>query len=370
MKLQVLEEDISKMLNTSIRFVSSRQTLPILANFMLTAEKTKLKVQATNLEMSISMKLGAKIEEEGSVTVPAKSFLRIIFKLNPGQLNLVLTKEQLKIDSLGFVANIATMPANDFPKIPKDIDEKKSFQIPTKVLLPTLSKILFAASNDETRPVLGGVLFIFNTNELTLVASDGFRLSKKTITLTKKIPGEKLNMIIPKSMLLELIKITSDEETIFFEPHQSDNQLIIKVGDVIISTRLIDGNFPDFERIIPKNSSTKVVVDKNDLKRGVKLGAVFARESANVIKLKIKEGSILLESESGKVGKENYEIEANIVGGEVEISFNYKFIEDFINSVTADDLEIKLTDGSSPAIFVDPKDPDFLHLIMPVKIQG
>src|SRR5260221_704509 len=245
MKLQVLQEDLSKILNTSIRFVSSRQSLPILANFMLTAEKTKLKVQATNLEMSISMKLGAKIEEEGSVTVPAKSFVEIISNLNQGQLNLVLTKEQLKIDSLGFVANIATMPANDFPKIPKDIDEKKSFQIPTKVF-----------------------------------------------------------------------------------------------------------------------------VDKNDLKRRVKLGAVFARESANVIKLKIKEGSILLESESGKVGKENYEIEANIVGGEVEISFNYKFIEDFINSVTADDLEIKLTDGSSPAIFVDPKDPDFLHLIMPVKIQG
>ncbi len=262
------------------------------------------------------------------------------------------------------------MPSNDFPKIPEDINTKLGFSIPSNIILPALSKILFATGSDETRPVLTGVLFIFDANELTLVASDGFRLSKIGITLAKKVGDKKISLIIPKSFLLELMKITANTDQILFEPRETDNQLITKIGDTIISTRLIEGNFPDFEKIIPKNTTTNVTVDKNDLKRGVKLAAVFARESANVIKLKIKESSLSLESESGKVGKENYEIEVKVEGPAVDISYNYKFIEDFTNIVEGDDLEIKLTDGNSATIFKDPKAPNFLHLIMPVKVQS
>src|SRR5258708_6971493 len=375
MKLQVLQEDLSKILNTSIRFINTRQSLPVLANFMLRAEKKKLKLQATNLEMSINPSIGAKVIEEGTITIPAKSFLEIISNLNQGQLTLDLTKEQLKIESPGFNGKLATMPSNDFPKIPEDINTKLGFSIPSNIILPALSKILFATGSDETRPVLTGVLFIFDANELTLVASDGFRLSKIGITLAKKVGDKKISLIIPKSFLLELMKITANTDQILFEPRETDNQLITKIGDTIISTRLIEGNFPDFEKIIPKNTATNVTVDKNDLKRGVKLAAVFARESANVIKMIIKEGTLELTSESGKVGKENYEIEAKVEGSAsaenpLEISYNYKFIEDFTNIVEGDDLEIKLTDGSSATIFKDPKDTSFLHLIMPVKVQN
>ncbi len=375
MVLQVLQEDLSKVLATAIHFVNTRQTLPVLSNFLLTAEKTKLKIQATNLEMSLSVSIGAKVEIEGTVTVPAKAFLEIISNLNQGQLTLNLVKEQLKIESPGFKADIPTTPANDFPKVPENVDQKLAFPISSDVLLPTLSKILFATGSDETRPVLTGVLFIFDNELLSLVSSDGFRLSQKNISLLKKISEDKIHLIIPKSALLELIKLTGSTESVLFEPRISDKQLIIKVGEICLSSRLIEGNFPDFEKIIPKNTSTKILVDKNDLKRGVKLAAVFAREAGNVIKLKVKKSSLEIESENGKIGKENYEAEAKVEitaagTNDLEISFNYKFIEDFLNSVTGTDIEIKLIDGASPAIFVDPKDEGFLHLIMPVKVQN
>src|SRR5258708_18876767 len=143
MKLQILQADLSKILNTSIRFINTRQSLPVLANFKLDATKTKLNIQATNLEMSINAHIGAKVEVEGSITVPGKPFLEIISNLNQGQLDLTLDKEQLKIDSLGFKASIGTMPANDFPTLPDNIDMNKSFSLESKIILPVLSKILF-----------------------------------------------------------------------------------------------------------------------------------------------------------------------------------------------------------------------------------
>lgn len=368
MELQVLQEDLSKVLATSIRFISTRSTLPILGNFLLIAEKTKLKVQATNLEMSISTSIGAKVTEEGRVTAPAKTLQELISNLNLGQLNISLDKEQLKIESSGFTGKLTTTPANDFPNIPENITENGSFSLSSKELISSLSKVLFSASLDETRPILGGVLFIFEENSLTLVASDGFRLSQKKIGLTQSLESKRI--VIPRSSLIELIKVAEKGENIEFQVRQNDNQLIMKVGDVCLASRLIEGEFPNFEKIIPKSPGTVVALDKRDLSRGVKLASVFAREEGNVIKLTVTEEALELSSQNAKAGTQTNKVEAKVEGGVLDISYNYKFIEDFINVVEGEDLEIHLTDSASPAIFKDPKDPSFLHLIMPVRVQS
>lgn len=368
MKLEVLQEDLSLALNNAIRFISTRSTLPVLGNFLLVAEKAKLKITATNLEMSIAVSVGAKIEEEGKTTVPAKVFQEIVTSLNKGAINLSLEKEKLSIITNKFSADLETFPANDFPAVPDEIDNEKAFSLSSKSLVNTLSKILFSVSTDESRPTLTGVLFNFEGDVLSLVATDGFRLSKKSLKLNK---GEEIkNLIIPKNSLLELIKLSKDIDNILLEIKSDDNQLIIKIGDNYLTSRLIEGKFPEYQKIIPASSPIIANVDKNDLSRGVNLASIFAKDTNNIIKLNFDEKNIIVSSESGKVGKETSNLEANVEGGKVEVLFNFKFIQDFLNVVIGDIVEIKLLDAVSPVIFIDPKDENFLHLIMPVRIQS
>lgn len=365
MQVQVLQEDLIKVISSSIHFINTRTTLPILGNFLLETQKTKLKIKATNLEMSISSSIGAKVEKEGSITVGAKTFSEIIANLNRGQITLNLENENLKITGENFSSSVPTTPPNDFPSIPEAIDESKSFSLSSSDLKKALSKVLFAASTDAARPVLNGVLFLSDEESLNLVSSDGFRLSKKKINIPQKLT----RIIIPRSSLQEFIRQASDDNLIF-ELKNEENQLIVKLGESFLSTRLIDGNFPDFEKIIPATSATKVNLDKNDLLKAVKLSSVFARESSDLIKIKVLESFIEIESEGAKTGSQKSKVEASITGPGLEISFNYKFIEDFLNVVEGDTVEINLNDSTSPAIFIDPKDLTFLHLVMPVRIQN
>ncbi|CAN5358733.1 DNA polymerase III subunit beta [soil metagenome] len=368
MKIQILQEDLIKILTTSIRFTNTRSTLPILSNFLLKVDKTKLVIAATNLEMSISSQIGGKVDEEGSITIPAKTFLELIQNLSLGQITLTQEKDQLKVSANNFEGEIPIIPANDFPTIPDSLDSKNSFSIPTKDFIKALNNILFSTSLEESRPVLTGVLFIFKDNILNLVSSDGFRLSRLDIKLENKISLP--NLIIPRTSLLEIIKIAKDEEFISFEVKSTENQLIVKIGDTYLASRLIEGNFPDFEKIIPVSTTTKVNVDKNDLSRGVKLASVFAKDGSGVIKFVISENAIEVLGESAKAGNQKSKMEAKVDGPNLEISFNYKFVEDFLNNLTSDDLEIQMTDSVSAAIFVDPKNKGFLHLIMPVRVQN
>lgn len=370
MNLQVLQEDLNKALTTSIRFVNSRSTLPILNNFLLVAQKTKLEIEATNLEMSISLNLGAKIEEEGSVTVPAKTFQEIIGNLNQGPITLALEKDLLKITSSSFTGSIPTIPANDFPKVPKDINKEKSFALEKDILIKSLSKVLFSSSLDETRPVLNGVLFVFKEGSLDLVSSDGFRLSKKSVTLPKKIASK--NIIIPRNSLIELAKIlgSASDTNFAFEVKEADNQLVAKIGDIFLSTRLIEGAFPDFQKIIPAATATKVSVDKKEFERGVRLASVFAQSEGNVVRFTIDESNVSVNSESAKAGSQKNQVDAKVEGPTLAISFNFKYVEDFISACGGESVELRLVDPISPGIFVDPSDTDFLHIIMPVRIQN
>ena len=366
MKLKVLKEDFAKAVAQVSRFVNPRVQLPILGNIVISATKTKLNLIATNLELSISKELGADITEEGEIAVPGRILNEIVVNLPKGQVELGAEKEQLKLKAEGFVGSVAGMATADFPKITRSLG-RNYVDFPGSELVAALFKVAFCVSVDETRPVLNGVLFLFKKKELVLVATDGFRLSQKTLKLTKEAGLEKV--ILPRAIIGEILKTESNAE-INFELKEKENQAVFGVGDTVLSSRVISGEFPNFEQIIPKTILTKIYVDKEELLRVVKLASVFARDNANMVKFEVLKDSLKVSAESAKSGVEEATLEAKVEGEEMEITFNYRFLEELLNVIDGDEVAIELTNTTSPGVFRDPKDPDFLHLIMPVKIQA
>jgi len=375
MKLQILQENLEKAISTTSRFASTRAQLPVLGNILLTTQKSKVYISSTNLEISASVQVGAKIEEEGEVSVPAKVISELIANLPKETITLSAEKEQLKVSVSGFTSTILGINTSDFPKVPNSINKEKAMSFSQGELIKALAQVLFASSSDETRPVLTGVLFQFKKNILSLVATDGFRLSRKNLIIKTEEKAHE-NIIIPKTILGEFSRTESDDENILLGIQDKEKQVIFGMGDTILSSRLLEGEYPDFEKIIPKELLIKVLVDKEEFLRAVKLASIFARESANIVKIKVLKDSIKVSAESGSAGSQETEVDAKIEGPETslgskngfEIAFNYRFLEDFIHSVVGEEIKMEFSGVSSAAVFTDSPDESYLHLIMPVKI--
>ena len=370
MKLAILQENLQKALTTASRFASARAQLPILGNILFSAHKASIDICSTNLEISVAIKVGAKVEEDGKISVPSRVISELVANLPKETLTLEVKKEQMKIDSKGFSSTVLGMDPSDFPKIPNSIDREKSLNVSRNELVEALSNVLFAASVDETRPVLTGVLFITESGAIALVATDGFRLSQKKIKVAGVKAGQKI--VLPKLVLSEIGRVEG-EENIFLELNQKEKQAVFGVGDTILASRLLEGEYPDFEKIIPKKSEIQVLLDKEEFLRAVKLASVFARDAANIVKLKISKDGVKISAESGASGSQETEVEAKIEGstqGGFEIAFNYRFLEEFANSVKGEEIKIEFSEVDKPGVFTDTSDSSYLHLIMPVKIQS
>jgi len=371
MKLQILQENLEKAVNITARFASTKAQLPILGNILISAESSKIYVSSTNLEISASVQVGAKVEEKGEISIPAKVISELISNLPKETITLSSEKEQLKVSTSGFSSTVLGMETSDFPKIPNSITREKSMVFPKGEIVKALGQVSFATSVDETRPILTGVLFVFDKKSLSLVATDGFRLSRKKIPFSYegKTPE---NVVVPKGVLGELVRGVFEDEEILFGLQEKEKQVVFGVGNTVLTSRLLEGEYPDFERIIPKSSGISVLLDKEELLRATKLASIFARESANVIKLKILNGSVKISGESGAAGSQETKVDAKIEGAispdGFEIAFNYRFVEDFLHSASGEEIKMEFTNVASPGIFTDTSDSNYLHLIMPVKI--
>ena len=370
MKLQILQENLEKAVSLTSRFASSRAQLPILGNILLSTKKSKIYISSTNLEISASVSVGAKIEEEGEISVPAKVISELVANLPKETVTLSAEKEQLKVSVSGFASTVLGMNSADFPKIPNAVDKERSISFSQAEIIKALGQVLFATSTDETRPILTGVLFLFGKNSLSLVATDGFRLSRKNLSLkTEKITTD--SVVIPKGVLSELSRTASEDEEILFGVQEKEKQVIFGIGDTVLTSRLLEGEYPDFEKIIPKSSTTKVLLDKEEFIRAVKLASIFARESANIVKIRVLKDIINVSAESGTAGSQETRVDAKIESSEkdFEIAFNYRFIEEFLHSVSGEEVKMEFSSVSAPGVFTDTSDSSYLHLIMPVKVQ-
>jgi len=370
MKVSVLQEDLNKGLVIVSRSITSKVSLPILANVLLATDKGQLHLATTNLEMGINYWLGAKIENEGAITIPAKFLTEIVSSLPPEKIDLEVKENTLFISSGVFKAEISGVAAKEFPQIPGETKEAV-LSFDKEVLGKALSQVGFAASQDEARPILTGILIRSEEGGVSLIATDGYRLSIRKIKMEGKI-GE--DFVIPAKTLVEVCRVAQEVgekgEEIKVGFASGESQVIFSLPNVEIASRLIDGKFPDFEKIIPSSFETKVVFDRDEFLRSVKIAAIFAREQANILKLKVDKNGVVVSAESPQLGSNESQIDAVVEGQDLEIAFNSRFLLDFLNAISGEEIIFEANGALNPGVFKSKKEEDFLHIIMPVRIQG
>jgi len=371
MKLSLLQENLNTALTNVSRFVSSKNQLPVLNNILLSTDNGRLKLSATNLELSINYWIGAKIEEEGTITVPSKEITEFVSYLTPGKIDLFLEKNNLlTLSSPKTESTFTTNPSTDYPEFPT-LNSDTCFELDLNVLTQAISQIAFSAAADDTRPVLTAILCQFTSNSLMLVATDGFRLSFKSIKLINPIDlkTDQVTFLIPAKSLLEVTKLAKTNTKIKIGLTSDEHQVVFILDDIELVSRLISGEYPAYQRIIPESFSSKVFLNKDEFVQAVKIASVFAKESANIVRFNIKTNSIELTANAPQIGQNKATVDAKVEGENLEIAFNYKFLMDFLNICKSQEIIIEFNESLTPAFFHDQSDPNFSHIIMPVRLQ-
>lgn len=371
MKLSCLQENLSGGVSVVSRSVATKGSLPVLSNILLQTEAGRLKLSATNLETGIVTWVGAKIEKEGALTIPARILSDLISSLGPGKLDLQTDGQVLTIEAKGAHSKINGMAAEEFPTLPV-VGEDPLLTIDPKVFSEAVGQVAFAAAADDSRPILTGILIKSQGTTLTLVAVDGFRLSERKITLTTE-PKKEVSLVIPARTLGEVARLVSgDSEPLHLYVAEAENQVIFKTSAFEISSRLLEGEFPDYEKIIPKSFGSSAAMETTDLMKAVRLAAIFAKDSANIVKLKFlpEAGKIVLSANTAEVGENETELESKVEGEAGEIAFNAKYLVDCLSNLDAEKITIHFGGPLSPGLVRMDGREDFLHLVMPVRIQS
>jgi DNA polymerase-3 subunit beta len=332
---------------------------------MLQAESGRLRVSATNLEVGINYWIGGKIEEEGSITVPARLFSDVISSLNSEKIDLSLEELTLHIKSGNDKLTIKGLSAEEFPLIPT-IQDKTSFAIKSDILRDSLNLVNFAAALDEARPVLSGVYLNAAEAKLTLAATDSYRLAEKVVILDKAAT-EKIEVIVPAKTMMELSRILSDlnEE---IKVSISDNQVLFAANDIEFTSRLIEGQFPNYKQIIPEDNETKATVATNDFLSVLKVATLFARENANSVNLSVKaKGQIEVIATSAQLGESDSVVTAEVTGKDGDIAFNGRYLIDVLNNIKEPKVVFESSGKLSAGVIRPLKDKDYTYIIMPLR---
>jgi DNA polymerase-3 subunit beta len=375
MKVSVLQENLSQGLNIVSRAVSPRSTLPVLSNVLVATEEGRLRLSATNLELGITCWIGAKIEEEGSTTVPARTFTELINTLSGQQVEMSLSvrTQTLNIHSGSSNTEIKCIDSQEFPPMPAP-DADDGIQIKVLDIKEMIQQVAFAASADEARPILTGVLLTVNGDQLTLAAADGFRLSVRKSTLSGP-SSRPVTAVIPARALSELARIISDgEETVNMILPGDRGQVIFQMKDIQLVSQLIEGAFPDYEQIIPRSWETRSVLSTSAFLKACKQAEIFAREGSHIARINItpggelKPGSIVISGQSEETGSNQTEIDASIDGSALLIAFNVRFVREVLEVLKTPELALETSVDTAPGVIRPVGEDNFLHVIMPMHL--
>lgn len=375
MKIELLQENLVKALSIVSRSVSTKATLPVLSHILFKASKEGLSLSATNLETGINIGVPSKIGEGGELSVPSRIVLEYVSMLPAGIMSLESRENQLLIKSGGFEATIDGMASSEFPKLPV-FPKIELLSFSKKDFLKAAGLVCFSAATDEGRPVLTGVKTVISKEGVVFAATDGYRLSVlKLKTKDLKLKDEKeLAMIVPARSLIEASRIVGEgdeKKGLRFALTEEKNQAIFEADGIELSTRLIEGTFPNFEKIIPSSSEVKSEVDTGGLLKAARAAAVFARDSANIIKLQFSSsnGQIIVSANAPQVGSNSVVVEAKVEGEDVGVAFNSRFLLEFLANISAPTIEFSTEGALSPGVFKIVGENDFIHVIMPVRVQ-
>jgi DNA polymerase-3 subunit beta len=374
MKVSVLQETLAHGLALVSRAVSPRSTLPVLANVLVATDEGRLRLSATNLEMGITCWIGAKVEEEGSTTVPARTFGDLVNTLSGQvQMELAARTQTLNVRSAASNTDIKCIDAQEFPPMPVP-DLEGGITLNVADLKEMIRQVAFAASSDDARPVLTGVLVTAEGDALTMASADGFRLSVRSAQLDEPVP-QPVRAIIPARALNELARIAADgDETVSMALPPGRGQVVFRLQDAELTSQLIEGNYPDYQQIIPTNYSTRTVLATADFLKACKQAEIFAREGTHIARLNIggngelEGGQVEISAQSEETGSNETVVDASVEGNPLVIAFNVRYLREVLDVVGTPNVALETTAAASPGVIRPLGDDSFLHVIMPMHL--
>lgn len=369
MKLSLMQENLARGLSTVSRAVSSRATLPVLANVLLKTQDGGLRLTATNLEIGMSAWVPGKIDTDGTMTVPARLLTDIVGGLPGGErVDLEMESENTLLVRAGrYQTHLRGIEADEFPVIPSAGDQPTT-QVSQKALRRALSEVTFAAASDETRPILTGVLTKLAGDTMTLAAADNYRIAVKTVELMS--PVEETSVVVPARSYMELMRVLGDtDEPVDINLAQAKSQVIIKIDTTEVVSRLIDGQFPNYQSVLPTSHSTRALVDRDELLKAVRLSALIASSAANVVRLGFGEDGSdgITIAAAADIGDAEGHVEAQLEGDPVTIAFNARYLLEALQNMDAAQLAVELSGPLAPGVLKPVDDPAYVHVIMPVR---
>jgi len=371
MNVSVMQENLARGLGVVSRAVSSRATLPVLANVLLKTESSGLKLTATNLEIGINCWVPGKVEGEGEITVPAKLLTDLVSSLPNQKIELQLSPKDrtLKVTCGGSRSSIKGIEANEFPVVAA-IGDAPTTNVDARALREALGEVVFAAAADESRPILTGVLTKFAGDRMTLAAADNYRIAVRGLTVAQPVTAE-TSIVVPARSYQELMRILPDAEQpieITITPNKS--QVLFHVEGIDLVSRLIEGQFPNYEPVIPTAHTSRAVIDREAFLSGARRASIFARDSANIIKVELGgdgSGEISITAHAADVGDNADALEASVEGQSTTIAFNARYLIDVLSNLGADEAALELSGPLAPGVLRGVGKEDYVHVIMPVR---
>lgn len=365
MKITVLQENLKHGLGIVTRATSPRATLPVLGNILVATENGRLRLAATNLELSITCWVDAKIEREGAATVPARTFFDLAGTLPPEAISLDYDEAaaELKLSCGKSKTRLKCIHAEEFPPFPTF--ESEGFPVAAEHLLEMIRQTTFSAAKAEARPVLTGVLVTINGDEITLASADGFRLSETKARLTTLV-AEPICALVPAKSLNELahiLKNNAEAVSIAF----ADGRIVFRTPDVELATQLIEGEFPDYRQIIPEGHTTRMVVPRDALRKACQQAGIFARNDSLVTTLEITDSMVEVTGQADELGSSQAQVAVTTEGPGMRIAFNTNYLQDALDVIQTPSVALEVSDPVKPGMIRPVGDEQgFLHLLMPM----
>jgi DNA polymerase III subunit beta len=374
MKVLVSQQQLAHGLGVVSRAVAPRSTLPVLANILVTTDEGRIRLAATNLEMGISCWIGAQIEEEGSITVPARTLSDLVSTLPNDNVRLTVNTRTHTLTVICGASNtdIKGIDPQEFPPMPVP-ELSNGIELVAADFKEMIQQVVFAASTDEARPVLQGILMQLSAEGLTLAATDGYRISVRKTSLTHPVE-QPVKLIIPAKALSELARIAVDgEQSVTMVVPPGRGQVLFHLKNAELTSQLIEGNFPDYNVIIPKSFKTHTVISTAAFHKACKQAEIIAREGNNVVRLNIMPGSdapgqVEFSAQTEETGASENVIDANVDGAGLVVAFNVAFLREALEVIKTPSVVLQTNANTTPAMIQPVGGEDFLHVIMPMNL--
>lgn len=365
MKVSLLAENITNILPLLNKILPSHSQVPILSNILLLADTTGFYIKATDLELGAEVKIPAKTEKEGMITVPGKEFIEALNNFPKDKVTIETQKEKAVLISRGSTVSFDTISGKEFPSLYKERGvEVATFKM--EEFMDIFSYLTFAVSAEESRPQLTGVYINKKEDGIDFVSTDGYRMSVRTVVMDKNKFEESL--IISVNLINEVLALKKTD-SVTLRINKKENQITFEVGDVILIGRMIDGAFPDYEKVIPKSNKTTITIDREEFLQNIRLASVFAKDTSNIVNIEVKNNTISLSTKAQGVGEGESVMEVRQEGEDNKISFNVRYLFDLVKTVTENEIVLKLNLANEPALF-EVKKKTFKHIIMPIQSEN